>query len=87
MQLWRSLSWQEKKIGLTGSDLRDFVTEQMDNERQERAAHRELERAKAEAKAETAKAEAEAAKAAAKAEAETATANKTLIIKINMFES
>ena len=49
------------KMGLTGTDLSDFVTEQMDKERQERAAHRKLERAKAEAKAEAAKAEAKAA--------------------------
>ena len=48
-------------MGLTGTDLRAFVTEQMDKARQERAAHRELERAKAEAKAEAAKAEAKAA--------------------------
>ena len=50
-----------EKMGLTGTDLRAFVTEHMDKARQERAAHRELERVKAEAKAEAAKAEAKAA--------------------------
>ena len=61
-----------EKMGLTGRDLRDFVTEQMDKERQERAAHRELEKAKAETEKKKAEADVETAKAKAEADVESA---------------
>ena len=59
-----------KELGYEGQELREWVTRQLGIQRADRAAEREVEKARAEAKAKKARAEAEAKKVRVKAEVE-----------------